>query len=105
MLYKFPISIEKRDEATEKWVEHMPLVHARINKNTRNRGYETLAAGAVQIKRSLVFEVRYSPPIREIAHNTQMFRLKYDGQYYNIIDYDDFKEQHRVITLTGAYYG
>lgn len=105
MLFKFPISIEKKDEETEQWSEHMKLVHARVNKNTRKKGYETLAAGAIQIKRSLVFEVRHCPPIREIAHNTQLFRLKYDGQYYDIIDYDDFQENHRIIRLTGAFYG
>lgn len=105
MLYRFPISIEKRDEVTEEWIEYFPKVHAQINKNTGGRGYEKLGAGAIQINRSLVFEVRYSPLIRAMAHNTQMFRIKYDGQYYDIIDYDDYQERHQNIKLTGAFYG
>ena len=105
MLFKFPIVIEKRNVDTEQWEVHMPLIHARVNKNTRSRGYEALGAGAIQIKRSLIFEVRYNKKIREIAYNTQLFRIKYDDEYYNIIDYDDYKEEHRTVTLAGAYYG
>ncbi|TFI13725.1 hypothetical protein E4P35_11020 [Thiopseudomonas sp. 4R-3cl] len=104
MLYKFPIRIEKRDEVTEQWVEYMPLVHAGINKNVRRTGYEVLSGGAIQIKRSLIFEVRYSPPVREIAHNTQLYRIIYDGEAYDVIDYDDFEERHQTVKLVGAYY-
>lgn len=104
MVFKFPIKIEKRDEESEQWTEYLPVVHARINKNTRRTGYETFSAGAIQIKRSLIFEVRYSKEIREIAHNTQMYRIIYDGQPYDIIDYDDFEERHRTVKLAGAFY-
>lgn len=105
MLFKFPITIQTRNEDDEKWVEHITIVRARINKNTKSRGYENLGAGAIQIKRSLMFEVRYSPKISEIAHNTQLFRIVYEGNTYNIIDYDDFQEKHQTVILTGAYYG
>ena len=104
MVFRFPVKIEKRDEETEQWVEYLPLVHARANKNVRRTGYEALSGGAIQIKRSLVFEVRYSQPIKEIAHNTQLYRIIYDGQPYDIIDYDDFEELHRTVKLVGAYY-
>lgn len=104
MALKFPIKIEKRDEITEKWVEYLPVVHAKVNKNIRRTGYEVLSAGGIQIKRSLIFEVRYSPQIKEIAHNTQMFRVIYDGQPYDIVDYDDFEERHQFVKLAGAFY-
>lgn len=104
MTFKFPVKIEKRDEHTEKWVEYLPIVHARINKNTKRIGYEVLSAGAIQIKRSLIFEVRYSNEIKEIAHNTQMYRIIYDGQPYDIVDYDDFNERHLTVRLAGAFY-
>lgn len=104
MRFKRPVRIEKRDEQTERWVEYMDPVHVNINKNVRNRGYEHLGAGAIRIRRSLVFEVRYSKPIAKIAHNTQMYRIIYEGQAYDIIDYDDYQERHQFVRLTGAFY-
>lgn len=103
MRFMRPIRIEVRDEETERWVEHMPIVHARVNK-ARGSGYENLDAGAIRYKRILTFEVRYSKPIRDIAYNTQLFRIIYEGQTFDIIDYDDFQERHRTVTLTGAIY-
>lgn len=104
MAYTIPIRIEKRDEATEKWVVYMPTIHSKINKNTKGVGNEALSAGAIQIRRSLLFEVRYSPEIKEIAHNTQLFRIIYGGQPYNIVDYDDYEERHQNIRLAGTFY-
>lgn len=104
MLFKLPISIEKRNVDTELWEPFMGTVHARVNKNVRRTGYETVSAGAIQIKRSLVFEVRYSVKLKEIAHNTQLYRIVYDGETYNIIDYDDFEERHQTVRLSGAFY-
>lgn len=99
-----PIRIEKRNEQTEKWEVYAEPVHAKINKNTRKKGYETLAAGAIQIRKSLIFEVRYSQPIQAIEHNTQLYRIVYNGAKYNIIDYDDYMERRQFIELAGAYY-
>lgn len=104
MALKFPIKIEKRDENTEKWETYAEVVHAKINKNVRRTGYEALGAGAIQIKHSRVFEVRYSPQIQAIEFNTQMYRIIYKGQPYDIIDYDDFEERHQFVRLAGAYY-
>lgn len=104
MKYLRPVRIEKRNEETEQWETYMEPVHAKINKNTRKTGYETLDAGAIQFKRTLTFEVRYSKPIQEIAFNTQMYRIIYQGQPYDIVDYDDYMERHISVKLTGVIY-
>lgn len=104
MIMKHVIDIEKRDEETEEWKTILSGVHCNVNKNTRKKGYETVSGGAIRIKRSLTFEVRYSKPIRQIAHNTQLYRIIYQGQTYDIIDYDDFEERHKFVQLSGAFY-
>lgn len=100
MVYNTPIIIEKRDEKTEKWA-NFGNFHARVNKNS---GSEYLNAGAVRSQNSLVFEVRYVKMLEEIRLKTQLFRVIYRGQPYNITDYDDYLEKHRTIKLLGVSY-
>lgn len=100
MVYNIPIVIEKKDEKTEKWTLFGNF-HARINKNS---GSEHLNAGAVRSQNTRVFEVRYTKMLEEIALNTQLFRVVYRGNTYNITDYDDYLEQHRNVKLLGVSY-
>jgi SPP1 family predicted phage head-tail adaptor len=94
-----PITIEKRDEVTEKWAPEFNL-HARINKAKSNSEY--LNAGAVQGKRNLTFEVRYFKALEAIDDNTQLYRILYQGVPFNITDYDDFKLEHKTVKLLGV---
>ena len=98
-----PIAIQRIDEATEKW-ETVFELHAYINKAKTDTEY--LSAGAIQGKRSLVFEVRYFKEIESIDLDTQSYRVLYKGVAYNIKDYDDYQLRHRTIKLLGeSYYG
>lgn len=102
MLFKFPIAIEKLNVSTEDWEPYLELVHARINKNAKDN--EFLSSGAIQSKRELAFEVRYCPPMKAIGKNTQLYRVVYDGDTYDIKDYDDYQERHQTVKLLGVSY-
>ncbi len=100
MIYKRPIAIEKLNLSTEEWESYLPLLHANVNKNRQDNEY--LQAGALQSQAQKVFKVRYCPPLKAIDGNTQIYRILYDGRYYNIVDYDDFEERHREVKLLGV---
>lgn len=99
--YDKPITIEIIDETTE---VYSPLynLHARINKGKNDNEY--LNAGAVQSRRTLVFEVRYFKALEDIRLNTQLYRVMYNGVPYDIEDYDDYQEEHKSIKLLGVSY-
>lgn len=97
MTYDKPVTIEKITE-DEQW-EPFANIHCRINKT---KGVESSNAGAQRFQATLTFEARYSKPLEQIRSNTQIYRLKYRNETYNIVDYDDFLEKHRTIKLTGV---
>lgn len=93
-----PITIQKLDEETEKWTDLFKL-HAKVNKSN---GSEYLNAGSSRSSATRVFEVRYFKPLEDIDLNTQLYRLIYRGNTYNIKDYDDFQERHQTVKLLGV---
>lgn len=99
--YDKPIVIQKRDELTEAW-STVFTPHAKINKGKTDDEY--LSAGAIQGKRTLVFEVRYFKALEDISHNTQLYRIVYKGVSYNIKDFDDFMLEHKNVKLLGVSY-
>ena len=99
--YDKPIIIQKRDEITEAWVDVFKP-HAFINKGKGDDEY--LSAGAIQGKRTLVFEIRYFGGLEDISHNTQLYRILYRGVPYDIKDFDDFMLQHKTVKLLGVSY-
>lgn len=99
--FKIPIRIEKINRKTEDWEPYIDQLRANINKKRTDNEY--LDAGAVQTRRTLVFEVRYQPLLKEISHEAQLFRIMYDGGEYQIVDYDDFQERHKVVKLLGVH--
>lgn len=96
-----PIVIQKRDEKSENWIDTF-LLHARINKDKTDDEY--LNAGAIQGKRSLVFEVRYFKNLEDISYNTQLYRIVYNGVTFNIKDFDDFMLEHKTAKILGVSY-
>ena len=100
-VYDKSIVIQKRDEITEDWTDVFKL-HASINKNKSDSEY--LSAGAIQDKRTLVFEVRYFSDLEDIAHNIQFYRIVYRGVPYDIKDFDDFMLTHKTVKLLGVSY-
>ena len=95
-----PIVIQKVDES-ENWSDVFVL-HASINKSKSDNEY--LNAGAVQGKKTLVFEVRYFKDLEDIEFNTQLYRILYQGVPYDIKDYDDFMLTHKTVKLLGVSY-
>ncbi len=96
-----PITIQKIDESTEQWSD-LYNIHARINKSKPNNEY--LSSGAIQGKRSLVFEIRYFKAIEDVSFNLSTYRIVYQGIPYDINDYDDFMESHKIVKLVGVSY-
>ena len=73
-VYDKPITIQKINESTEKW-EDLYHPHANINKAKSDNEY--LNAGAIRSKKTLTFEVRYFPQLKDISLNTQSYRVVY----------------------------
>lgn len=100
MVFDRPIIIQKINEDNETWQDYLPY-HCRLNK----AGYsESQNGGAIKSKVKLAFEVRYCPPLEDIFLNTQLYRIVYKNNNYNIIDYDDFMFKHKTIKLIGESY-
>lgn len=96
-----PIDLQRINESTEEW-ETVYNLHAKINKASTNNEY--LNGGAIQDKRTLTFEVRYFDAIKDVADNTQLYRIVYDDVNYNIKDYDDFMFNHKTVKMLGVSY-
>lgn len=100
-VYDRPIIIQKINPTTEKW-ENLYYLHAQVNKSSNDNEY--LSAGAIQSKKTLVFEVRYFKALEDISLNTQQYRVRYENHNYNIKDYDDYRFKHKTIKLLGVSY-
>ena len=72
--------------------------HAQINKTG---GDEYLIAGAVSTKNKFTFVVRYCKELKDLQFDTQTYRLIFNGITFNILDADDFKQNHKTIKIIG----
>lgn len=102
-----PIKIIKYDEDSGDWktlaIDGEDIVfHAKVNKSS---GSEYLGSGSGQSTAQKVFVVRYSSIVAEIELNTQLYRIEYAGEIYDVTDYDDFNELHREVKLLGEARG
>lgn len=97
-----PLTIQAIDPETEEWTDHLHLHALQVNKTG---GGENFNAGAEQYHPRLTFRLRWCKALEDIAYNTQLYRIVYRGHTFNIQDYDDFMEQHRVVNLAGVAYG
>ena len=103
MIYDRPIYIYRVDEETEKFVRYEKLprpLHAAVNK-ARDKD-EYLSGGSTQHQTRLTFDVRYAPPLQDIFDNPQMYRILFDGKFYDIVDVDDYQLQHRTLRMAGV---
>ena len=99
-VYDKPIMLQKQDEETELW-ENVQHLHASVNKAG---GTENFAARADQFHARLQFKLRYYPGFEQVRSAPQLWRIIYNGEQYEIIDYDDYLERHRVVRLIGKRY-
>lgn len=98
----YPFTIQQQDPDTEEWAD---LLHLHARKVNKTGGGETDNAGAEQFHVRLTFETHWSTALENCVHTPQMHRIVYKGRTYNIQDYDDFMEQHRMVRLVGVSYG
>lgn len=99
-VYDRPVFLQKQDENTELW-ETKAKIYCCINKYS---GTENFSAGADQYHAKLTFETRYFSALEDVRYQTQLYRLIYNGHTFNILDYDDFMEQHREVKIVGELY-
>lgn len=99
MVFDKPITIQTISEETETWTDKWSL-HASINKTG---GGEETTSGSSRSTATLTFEVRYFKDLKQIFLRNELFRLIYDGDIYNIVDYDDYMESHKTVKLVGEY--
>lgn len=100
MTYDKPVELQKQNEDTEQW-ETILNLHAHVNKTG---GSQTFAADADQFHARLNFDFRYCQALEEIRYQPQLYRLFYRGHTFQIIDYDDYQEQHRTVRIAGVLY-
>lgn len=97
-----PVTIQSVDPDTERWSNLLHLHALQVNKTG---GGESFAAGAEQYHARLTFELRYCQALEALRYSPQLYRIVYRGQYFNIVDYDDYMEQHLTVKLAGEAYG
>lgn len=98
----YPLTIQRMDTDTEVWTDHLRLHALKVNKTG---GGETHNAGAEMYRPRLTFELRWSKALEDVVYRPQLHRIVYNGRTYDIQDYDDYMEQHRIVRLVGVAYG
>lgn len=98
----YPLAIQRMDIDTEEWHDLLHLHAMQVNKAG---GGESYNAGAEQYHPRLSFDLRWCKALEDVVYSPQLHRIIYRGRTYNIDDYDDFMEQHRVVRLVGVAYG
>ena len=96
-----PITIQRQDPSTEEWTDLLHLHALQVNKTG---GGESHSAGAGQYHPRLTFMLRCCAALEAVAYAPQTHRIVYRGHTFNIVDYDDYMEQHLTVTLVGEAY-
>lgn len=97
-----PVTIQTQDMETEEWTDLLHLHALQVNKAGAG---ESFNAGADQYHPRLTFDLRWCQALEAVAYATQTHRIVYRGRTFNIVDYDDYMEQHLTVRLTGEAYG
>lgn len=100
-VYDKPIVVERKDEETQEWAPVWNL-HAAVNYS---QGTEHADGGSQRSVQTLTFKVRWFAGLKDVARNTQLYRIAYDGATFDIQTYDDFMERHREARMQAASYG
>lgn len=97
-----PVTIQRMDPDTEEWTDLLHLHALRVNKSGTG---ETFNAGREQYHPRLVFDFAWCKKLEDLRWSTQSHRILYRGRTLNLVDYDDYMEQHLTVRLTGEAYG
>ena len=96
LVFDRPITLQKYNTDTHTWTdtEH---IHANVNKSVSTGGHAP--SDSSHICRYL-FKVRFFGALDNVRASIQKYRILYNGQTFELADYDDYNERHRVIKLT-----
>ena len=97
-----PIIIERYNADNNSWQEFFRTRAISVNKGTLSKGASYLQADTLQNQVAKTFKVRYGKKIAQIEGNCSQYRIKHVGKYYDLVDYDDFQEQHLEVRLLGV---
>lgn len=95
------ITIQKVDEDTGSWNDMWNL-HADVNY-AKSSDYAD--AGSQRTSHSMTFRIRYFSGIKDVSHNTQLYRIIFEGDTFAIDGYDDFNLKHKVIRIKAVSFG
>lgn len=100
LVFDKPVTLQKQIPETGTWqdVQHL---HANVNKAISTQNF---SAENDRLRIRLLFRLRYYSEMENVRQNLQDYRIDYDGQHYELTDYDDYNERRRVIKLTGELY-
>ncbi len=90
-----PVEIQKLDDDNE-LSTYMKTHALKINKT---RSSEFFEVGGEQVYAYITFFVRWHKLLSPIEFNMPDFRLLWHNQMFDIVGYDDYMEQHRIIEL------
>ncbi len=97
-----PLTIQRMNPDTEEWSDLQKFHAIQVN---RSGGGEAYSAGREQFRPRLTFDLRWCQALEALRWDTQNHRIIYQGQQFNIVDYDDYMERHLTVRLTGEAYG
>ena len=97
-----PVTVQKMDPDTEEWIDLLQLHATKVNKTGSTENFN---AGRERYSPRLTFEFRWCRALEALRYATENHRLMYQGHSFNIVDYDDYMEQHLAVKLVGVAYG
>lgn len=98
LVFDRPCTLQQYDFEQHIWTDAQHL-HANINKAISTGG-QNPADSAHTIR--LIFKFRYFAALGGIRESMQEFRILYNEKRYELTDYDDYSEQHRIIKLSAS---
>lgn len=96
-----PFKIQKRDPDTEEWTDALCLHATQVNRGSARENFN---AAAEQYHPRLTFSVRWCMALEDLMYNTQDTRIVYRGHFFNIVNYDDYMEQHSIVKIEAEAY-
>lgn len=99
--YNLPIQIQKLNLDSEVWEDYF-LTYANINKSS---GREYVNASTNISSSTYNFRTRYCQKIEEVLFDTEIYRILYNGRFYDIKNVDRYAESKNEVTLIGEYNG
>lgn len=98
LVFDKPITLQQYSSTTHTWsdAEH---IHANINKAISAGGQSP--SDSAHISR-YIMRMRYFAALETVRQSLQRYRITYNGENYELTDYDDYNESRRVIKITAS---